>query len=230
MTTTTAAAGETAVDEEMEEFGVRARGGCAEAAPPPHAGPSQGPMAVAQGAWACLRDTPGAPIRLFIFLLSGSCMGTIDNLLFVDLADQGGSTLIDGLALTVTCLSEVAIFYHAGAIQAYLGIDGCIYVTLACYTLRVLYYAALHWIGEPWAVLPVQLLHGITFGLYWSTGCTYARSLAPPALQTTLQGMFQGVNSLGGFLGNLVGGFVYVRFGAVALWVRLVLSAETPPS
>lgn len=209
---------------------------------------------------ACVRRTPGAPIRLFIFLLAGSAMGTIDNFLFVDIADLGGSTLIDGLALTVTCLSEVVIFWYAGEIHALLGTDGSIHVTLACYTLRLLYYALLHWIGQPWAVLPVQLLHGITFGcaagharassarparhadprspsteapapaamgvvaapcrLYWSTGCNYARSLAPPALQTTLQGMFQGINSLGGFLGNLIGGYVYMRFGSVTLWVR----------
>lgn len=57
--------------------------------------------------------------------------------------------------------------------------------------------------------------------LYWSTGSTYARSLAPPALQSTLQGVFGGVNSLGGFLGNLIGGYVFEDLGSIALWVRI---------
>lgn len=44
---------------------------------------------------------------------------------------------------TVLCPQplQVVIFWYAGEIQAYLGTDGCIQVTLACYVLRVLYYA-----------------------------------------------------------------------------------------
>lgn len=56
------------------------------------------------------------------------------------------------------------MFWYAGEIQARLGVDGCIHVVLSCYTLRVLYYAWLHWAGVPWALLPIQLLHGVTFG------------------------------------------------------------------
>lgn len=124
---------------------------------------------------------------------------------------------------------QAVVFWYAGAIQKRLGVDGCLHVVLACYTLRVLFYAWLHWLGKPWAVLPIQLLHGVTFGLYWSTGSTFARSIAPPALQSTLQGVFNGVNSLGGFLGILIGGFVFEKLGSISLWVRCFPSSDLFP-
>lgn len=37
---------------------------------------------------------------------------------------RGGSTLIDGAALSVVAVSEVAVFYFSGQIQAALGVDG----------------------------------------------------------------------------------------------------------
>lgn len=106
--------------------------------PLPTAGPSTTASSCARLA---VRRARGAPVRLFLFVLAGAAMGTIDGFLFIDLQGLGGSTLVDGLALTVTCLSEAVVFWHAGAIQRALGVDGCIHVVLACYTLRLLYYA-----------------------------------------------------------------------------------------
>ena len=65
------------------------------------------------------------------------------------------------------------------------------------------------------------MLHGITFGLYWSVASAYARRLAPPGLESSLQGVFAGLNSAGAFAGNLLGGRVLEQSGAVALWLGL---------
>lgn len=41
-------------------------------------------------------------------------------------------------------------------------------------------------------VLPIEVLHGFTFALAWGAGCAYCQQLAPPGLEATSQGLFQG--------------------------------------
>ena len=162
---------------------------------------------------AAVRATPGAPLRMLMFFLFGAVMGAFNGMLFLWLRVLGGTLLLDGLALAMTCVSETAIFFHAGAIQGRLGIGGCVHLVAACYWLRPLLYAALPALGGAWAVLPIQLLHGITFGLLWSVGNEYTRALAPPGLESSLQSFFQGTISLGACLGTVLSGAVVQRHG-----------------
>jgi hypothetical protein len=39
-------------------------------------------------------------------------------------------------------------------------------------------------------VLPVQLLHGITFGLYWSVGNAFVHDVAPKGLNAAVMSVF----------------------------------------
>lgn len=43
----------------------------------------------------------------------------------------------------------------------------------------------------PWAVLPVELLHGVTFGLAWAAGTINCARISPPGLETSTQAIFQ---------------------------------------
>jgi MFS family permease len=190
---------------------------------PPHAPalPPPGFASVLRQIACAVRDTPGASLRLLLFLLLGAVMGTIGSFLFLWLDLLGGSELLDGLALAMTCVSEVAIFYFAGEIQARLGVTACLHLVIACYIVRLLYYAALPALGGAWAVLPVQLLHGVTFGLYWAVGNAFARSIAPRGLESTMQGLFAGLNSAGSCLGNVIAGAIVQRHGYAALFVGM---------
>ena len=47
----------------------------------------------------------------------------------------------------------------------------------------------------PLQVLPAEVLHGFTFALAWGGGCAYCAQLAPPGLEATSQGLFQGQRS-----------------------------------
>lgn len=52
----------------------------------------------------------------------------------------------------------------------------------------------LYWRLAPFClqVLPIEVLHGFTFALAWGAGCAYCQQLAPPGLEATSQGLFQG--------------------------------------
>jgi hypothetical protein len=113
---------------------------------------------------------PEVTLTFLLFLLMGASMAVTDTFLFLWLDELGASRLLMGLALCVTCLSEVLVFRHEARIKQALSTSWCVALILLCYGLRQTFYAALPRFSSPWVVLPAQLLHGITFGLYWSVG------------------------------------------------------------
>ena len=152
---------------------------------------------------------PGVALMFFIFLAMGVSMAVTDVFLFLWLDEQGASRLLMGLALCFTCLSEVVVFAKEKAIKRALSTRWSVSLILLCYALRQWFYAALPALANPWTVLPVQLLHGITFGLYWSVGNAFVHEIAPRGLNSAIMGVFGGCNSGGGFLGALGGGMLY---------------------
>ena len=87
-----------------------------------------------------------------------------------------------------------------------------------CYVLRFIGYANLPPMPHTWVVLPVQLLHGITFGLYWTVGVSYAAASAPAGLEATLQGAFAALISAAQILALLVGGRILDLAGGAGLY------------
>lgn len=62
-----------------------------------------------------------------------------------------------------------------------------LHASLAAYVLRLLCYTALPLFSSPRVVMPVEVLHGITFAWSWAAGTTACQRLAPPALAATMQ-------------------------------------------
>lgn len=155
-------------------------------------------------------------ICLFLAMAAvfGFGFGTIESFLFVFLQQLGGSQLLMGLTLTVTCIAEVPVFEVQGWLMRRLGPVPLLDVVALCYVVRMAAYATLpHW-SSPWAVLGVEALHGVTFGLGWGVGTNVAKLIAPPGYAATLQGAFQGSYfGLGYGIGALSGGFISHRFG-----------------
>ena len=81
------------------------------------------------------------------------------------LKDIGGEELLMGLALAITCAAELPFFFYSGTIIQKFGAKSVLYVSLFAYAIRLLYYS---YLTEPWAVLPAELLHGITFAAFYA--------------------------------------------------------------
>ena len=166
-----------------------------------------------------LLSSPEALLFFATVTVMGYAVGTIESFLFLFLEDLGGSESLMGLTLTVTCVAETIIFYYAGRIMQYLGLDRCFHVCFLAFLIRLGSYATLaHW-KTPWAVLPVELLHGITFGLNWSAGTAKSAAIAPPGLEATTQSAFQGfIFGLGYGLGGFIAGRKYHLNGPEAVF------------
>ncbi len=52
---------------------------------------------------------------------------------------------------------------------------------------RLACYSQLSHFGTPWAVLPIELFHGMTFGCSWAAGTVNCSRISPPGLKSTTQ-------------------------------------------
>ncbi|PRW44509.1 major facilitator superfamily [Chlorella sorokiniana] len=168
---------------------------------------------------AQLLSNPEAAIFFVQALTMGFGVGNIESYLFLFLDQLGGSETLMGLSLSVTCAAESLVFYFLPAIMA-IGIKRCMHLVFLAFLVRMGWYACLAYAPTPWLVLPAEVLHGFTFALAWGGGCAYCAQLAPPGLESTSQGLFQGVYFGAGVgLGSIVGGLVYHRHGAQAVYI-----------
>jgi len=173
--------------------------GAAPAPPAPPLPPSPPSAAAAAAAAAALPipaklgrilANPAAPPFFATCVVFGFAMGTIDSWLFVFLQSLGAPPTLMGLTLTVTCAVEAPVFFFAGRLLAAIGVRAVLRLVYAAFLLRLSAYWALPLLGTPWAVLPVEALHGITFGCAWAAGQAQCARLAPPGLEATTQAVF----------------------------------------
>jgi len=182
----------------------------------------RGPDAPALSKWQQLRELicqPEVVLFLSLALTMGTAVGVIDGYLFLFLEELGSHETLMGATLTFTCISEVPIFFFSKAIINRLGADGTLHLVVACFLLRLAAYSTLAYWPAPWMVLPVELLHGITFGCAWAAGTHKCAEVAPDGLGATVQGLFQSMYfGYGRGLGALVGGFLYKVHGAMVMY------------
>ena len=171
---------------------------------------------------------------LFAVFVGGISLSLSLNFLPLYMRGLGADLTLVGLGITAATLSELPVMAFGGALLVHLGPRRILILSLLAYTLRMTLYPL---IAVPVWILPVQLLHGPTFGAMWIAGVAYAKHLAPRGAGAAAQGLFTGVAmGLGGFAGGLFGGVTYDwvgprwMFGLAAvltLFSAALLSATT---
>ena len=152
-----------------------------------------------------------------IVFLSGCSGSLIDTFLNVHLGSMGASGLLMGVARMLTCAAEVPFFRVSGKVLDVLGVSGSIASAQVAYLLRFLWYINLRSISKLgpwglWAILPVELLHGLTFAVNWSAITTHCVRVAPPGMVGTTQQLISTVHwGLAQGVGAAVGGRVLAR-------------------
>lgn len=137
--------------------------------------------------------------RVVVFLgwciIVGLCTALIWNFLFWHLEDLAAaeegcdySTWIkslQGFAMAIQCFGgELPFFFLSGWILKKIGHINAMSLVLAGFALRFFLYSILR---NPWWVLPIELLNGVTFGVFYSTMASYASIVAPPGTEATIQ-------------------------------------------
>jgi PPP family 3-phenylpropionic acid transporter len=139
---------------------------------------------------------------LLLAFLGGLGSFSAASYLYPYMAELGASETTMGLALTLSTMTELPIFFFGNRLVKRFGSQGLLMISLVLIGLRSLLYAL---VSTPFAVLIVQMLGGTVFPALWLAGVNYADEHAPPGLKSTAQGLF-GAMTFG--FGSAVAGFV----------------------
>ncbi|XP_064101178.1 major facilitator superfamily domain-containing protein 6-like protein A isoform X2 [Macrobrachium nipponense] len=119
--------------------------------------------------------------------------------------------LLQGLSLSIeTFGGEIPFFFFSGTIILSLGHTVVLSVSMAAMALRCCLY---FFVSNPWWFLPIELLNGPSYGLFYAVMASYASHVAPPGAQATLQAITRAGFSLGLSTAGCVGGILYIFLG-----------------
>ena len=112
-----------------------------------------------------------------VFLVTLFAFGYFHSLqnafLFWYLQDLGGTPVLFSIILLVYCLAEVIMYFLSGHVVEAIGQQGMICLAFACYTARYLMYT---YLKDPWLVIPMEMVQGITYGGVWSIAAVYVNA------------------------------------------------------
>ncbi|GBM95738.1 hypothetical protein AVEN_202064-1 [Araneus ventricosus] len=152
-------------------------------------------------------------INIIMVYTIGVLSGLLWNYQFWFMEEIGASQVLLGLSQTVECLvAEVPCFLISGWVVRKIGYVNCNSLTLFCFGLR---YLCFFFMWDPWMTLPVGLLNGPTFGIFFASMTMYGKTEAPPGTEATVQSLlamsFEGV---GAGTGSILGGIGIDKFGS----------------
>lgn len=102
----------------------------------------------------------------------------------------GGTEFLMGLCIFTMCATEAPLFHFAGPIFDFVGLSLTLHIVMGVYVFRLCLYGSMALAGTPWAVLPIEMLHGVTFGCAWAAGTLNCARIAPRGLEATTQAIF----------------------------------------
>lgn len=135
----------------------------------------------------------------------------------------GHSEGVIGFLWAIGVVSEVVLFAYARPLLARIGVPGLLILGASAGVIR--------WIGtgtgsELWLLVPMQVLHGITFGATHLAGMTLIQRHVAPGMSASAQALYSSLG-MGAAMGLTMAGsgWLYASLGGQAFWVMAVMSA-----
>ncbi len=150
--------------------------------------------------------------KMLLFLLAAIVLvsigaTTIWNFYSIYMKEIGATATLVGYGLSFQGLCELPMFYFAAAIIQRLGVKTTLIVTLLATTLRLFLYS---WVSDPQWAIAIELLHGISWSLFWVVCVESVNSLVPPQWRATGQSVLYAVYfGAGQIAGNFWTGWLY---------------------
>jgi PPP family 3-phenylpropionic acid transporter len=137
--------------------------------------------------------------------------------------DRGLPSAVTGLGMGAGVAAEVAFLLWFPRLEGRFRLRTLLGVAFAGSALR---WVLLSRAEGAAAVIGLQLLHGLTFGLFWGSAVAALGRIVPPRLRSTGQAIFSAVVFGGGnAIGYQLAGLAYDHYGAVAplfWWAGLI--------
>ena len=152
---------------------------------------------------AVLQSRPTALLLLIAFVLSvGAAL--INTYLGVRIEEIGGSASQVGLAFAIASASELPVIALSGWLLDRLGAPRLVGMAIVVYLVRFISFST---ISVPEWLLPMQALHGLSYGAFLMASVILVHRLAGQQHAATAQSLLTAVSmGLGTITGALVGG------------------------
>lgn len=120
--------------------------------------------------------------------------------------EMGASSVTVGVGLSFQGLCELPFFYFSAKIIQRLGFKGTLLLTIGATIIRLFLYS---FIKNPFLAIPIELLHGLSWSLFWVVCVEYTNALVPENWRATGQSLlYAAYFGVGTIMGNfLVGSF-----------------------
>ncbi|PWV99669.1 PPP family 3-phenylpropionic acid transporter [Paenibacillus cellulosilyticus] len=152
-----------------------------------------------------------------ILLVISTAHRMYDGFLAVTLRQMGASDSLVGLGWMFSAFSEIPVFFLLGKYGHKFKELPLLFIASLLYGVRLLLIAEL---SEPWMVVATQLMHSITFGIFFSTALRYITQMIPDEYRSSGQAVFAIVwNGVSGVLSGLFGGIIYEMFGRETFYI-----------
>ncbi|MDF2722791.1 MAG: transporter [Paenibacillus sp.] len=152
---------------------------------------------------------------LLIFTMSFAARAN-DGFLALSMRQMGASDTVIGWAWTASSLSEIPMFF-------WLSKNGHKFKELPLLMIASFFYAVRFFlvsiVTDPIWIIPLQLMHSITFGIFLVTALRYIQQLIPDEYRATGQAVYNIVWScLSGLASGIIGGLVFDAWGSAAVY------------
>ena len=156
-----------------------------------------------------VKDVFGNKVLLFllfcIFLVSAGAT-TIWNFYSMYMKENGASASLVGYGLSFQGLCELPLFYFSARIIRKLGIRTTLLITVFATALRLFLYSV---VKNPQAAIAIELLHGISWSLFWVVCVEYVNMLVREDWRATGQSLlYAAYYGAGAIAGNFWTGYL----------------------
>lgn len=127
----------------------------------------------------------------------------------------GYSELYASIGWGIAVLAEVAVMLRAPVIIASRSSSKLL---VFCAVVAMIRWFALAIVREPALMLALNLLHGITFGLWYLALVAHVQAKVPEEVRTSVQAALLGSLAIGSVLGTYLGGTVLEQFGGGSMF------------
>ncbi len=140
-----------------------------------------------------------------VFVISAGAT-TIWNFYSTYMKENGASDSLVGYGLSFQGLCELPLFYFSARIILRLKLKTTLLITILATAIRMLLYSA---VKNPYAALPIEVLHGFSWSLFWVVCVEYVNKLVDERWMATGQSLlYASYFGIGAIAGNYWTGFL----------------------
>jgi PPP family 3-phenylpropionic acid transporter len=169
-------------------------------------------------------------VRVLGHFLAFSCMGIgtslVNSYLPLYLANElNAPPVLLGLSLLVAELAQIPMMRNSPWLYRHFSVRQLLVVAMSAWVVRGVGYSLL---TNPWQVLALEPLHGLTFSLSWLAGMHYFPNAFPKEYgNSSISLIHASVSGVGPILGNILGGYAYATLGPRMMFQAAAMGMTT---